>query len=358
MGVETPENLPVPENGSDWGGSQKPSPMPLKSGEVRTGRPRSRSAVERDAVAQGHAARGAGDQSVGAYRTPPSSWVDKDKSGLVEPGEDSDLGIKTEGAMPPMSAEQKTEGEFFGTAEPEVKTLEGAVGEEVVKLLVEQNQLLQEEVRRLSARVSDSTVKSWSAVSSGSWGGEGQPSPPPPPPPGSPMRMKRFGSPLRTTPGGTAVPAGPPPEDGVKYGEVPSFPRMQSAEPSYYVPVDVEYKSGRMGDLRYQALESQVSQLQEALKEYAVKSKLQSEYWRTPVHYEGGLAGPPGWLADHGHELNRVARNGVLDRGVYHGDRAGSGRDGLPGHDQVVTEYAMVIGLAVVEMDYLEVIGL
>eukprot|EP00434_Breviolum_minutum_P011457 symbB.v1.2.010103.t1/scaffold656.1/size175949/5 len=334
MGVETPQNLPVPENGSDWGGSQRPSPVPLKSGEVRTGRPRSRSAVERDAVAQGHAARASGDQSVGAYRTPPSSWVDKDKSGLVEPGEDSDLGIKTEGAMPPMSAEQKTEGEFFGTAEPEVKTLEGAVGEEVVKLLVEQNQLLQEEVRRLSARVSDSTVKSWSAVSSGSWGGEGQPSPPPPPPPGSPMRMKRLESPLRTTPGGTAVPAGPPPEDGVKYGEVPSFPRMYSAEPSYYVPVDVEYKSGRMGDLRYRALESQVSQLQEALKEYAVKSKLQSEYWRTPVHYEGGLAGPPGWLADHGHELNRVARNGVLDRGVYHGDRAGSGRDGLPGNDR------------------------
>lgn len=49
------------------------------------------------------------------------------------------------------------------------------------------------------------------------------------------------------------------------------------------------------------------------------------------MHYEGGLVGPPGWLADHGHELNRVARNGVLDRGVCHGDRASSGRDGLPG---------------------------
>ena len=202
IGVETPENLPIPENGSDWGGSQRPSPMPLKSGEVRTGRTRSRSVVERDAIARGHEARRSGDHSAGAYRTPPSSWVDKDKSGLVEPGEDGGQGIRTEGAMPPMSAEQKTEGEFFSTTESEVKTLEGAVGEEVVKLLVEQNQLLQEEVRRLSARVSDSTAKSWSAVSSGSWGGEGQPSPPPPPPPGSPMTMKRLESPLRTTPGG------------------------------------------------------------------------------------------------------------------------------------------------------------
>ena len=341
--TETPENFPVPETGSDWGGSHGPSPMPLRSMEVRVGRARSRSAVERDTVAQGHEARrSSGDRSsAGAFRTPPSSWVAREKPNLVESGERAEadreaLGRKTEGAMPPFSAEQRSEGEFIGNGTPVGSSLEKSIGEELVRQLMEQNQLLQDEVKGLSARVDGSTTGSWSAVSDGLWGGEGQPSPLPPPPPRSPRVRKGSSSLVRRTPGGTEVPAGPPPDDQQPEVSIPSFPSVQSSDLSYYVTVDEEYKHGRMGDLRYQVLESQVNQLQEALKEYAVKSKLQSEYWSRPVQKEPGPKEHLSWLASHGHEVNRVAEFGILDQEVRHSDRASIGRDGILGDSRAL----------------------
>ena len=268
------------------GGSQGPSPLPVQSAGTRVGRPRSRSIVERDEIARGHAARNVSSDrmSAGVYRTPPSSWVASERPVAMEASEEKNkekVGKRTEGAMPPLSVEKRTEGEFLGKGEPVGSTLEEAVGEELVQQLLEQNRLLQEQVKLLSSRASETTAGSWSAVGEEAGNGEGEPSP-------HHLHHRKAKDESSVVVGfhlGELLVARQYPlvhHQRMKRSRARCRSFLSGVK-SHYTPVEVDYKYGKMGDLRYQVLENQVSQLQEALKEYAANSRLQSAYWRQPV---------------------------------------------------------------------------